>query len=500
MYLRPKVLPRLIAALAASAVAIATPVVSSAAPKQGGSLAQLGGAGGCVYDPAGGSASGLHVDLPGRCAAGSALDGAYDAVTSPDGKHLYVASFNGDSISVFARNKANGQLRQLDGADGCVVEDPYDSPCASAIALDNPGSLLVSPDGRNVYATSYYSHAISGVARVAATGRLTQLSGTGACTSAADIEYACAEGTALGGASSAAISPDGRHVYVAAALSNAVAIFARNRTNGALTQLAGAAGCLRDSSEGAWEGDVCTPALGIDLPTSVAVSADGKNVYVAAFGSASVAILRRDTASGKLTALTGPAACHSQERLAGMCTAARSLEGAFAVTVSRDGKSVYVATGFDRKAETDVGAFGGSGVTVFARRAADGALTQLAGKAGCVTHAVTGQGCARGRVLEGAQAVSVSPDGRNVYVAAAASNAVSIFARDAKNGALRQLTGKAGCVSESGNRGSCQNGAGLWGVSALAVSPDGKNAYAAGYFSSAVAVFARTAPARRSGR
>jgi DNA-binding beta-propeller fold protein YncE len=94
----------------------------------------------------------------------------------------------------------------------------------------------------------------------------------------------------------------------------------------------------------------------------------------------------------------------------------------------------------------------------------------------------------------------VSPDGHNVYVAATASNAVSIFARNAQTGTVRQLAGQAGCISETGNRGACRDGAGLWGVSAVVVAPNGRHAYAPGFYSSAVAVLARTPPPRRSGR
>ena len=94
----------------------------------------------------------------------------------------------------------------------------------------------------------------------------------------------------------------------------------------------------------------------------------------------------------------------------------------------------------------------------------------------------------------------MSPDGRNAYVAASASNALAVFARDAVSGALRQLAGKAGCISETGTGGACRDGTGLWGASAVALSPDGRYAYAPGFFSSAVAVLRRSPAQPRSGR
>lgn len=490
---------RSLVAVAAAAVSLLAPAVADAAAR-GGALSQLGGRSGCVYDPHGGTAQGIHVDLPRRCGTAAALDGAYDVATSPDGRHLYVASFNGDSISIFARDKRTGALRQLAGSNGCVIEDPYDSPCAAATALDNPSAIAVSPDGKNVYATGFYGHSIVAFARDPATGALRQLPGTAGCTSASEADYECSYAEGLGGPTALVVSPDGRNVYVAAAFSSTVVAFSRSASSGALRQLAGADGCVRDTSEGPNEGDVCAGGNGLDSAGSIAITRDGKSLYVASFGTASVAIFARDAASGRLTQDPGLAGCLSEERLAGVCASARSLEGAFAVAVTRDGKNVYVATGFDRRVDERTGAFAGSGVSVFARNTRTGGLRQLAGRAGCITHDPTPSRCADGRALEGAQAVTVSPDGRNVYLAAAASNAVSIFSRNLKTGALAQLRGKAGCVSESGTRGACVDGAGLWGVSALAISPDGRHAYAPGFFSSAVAVFARTAPARRSGR
>ena len=97
-------LPRsLAAAVAAAALSLAGSADARSAAAPGGVLSQLGGRSGCVYDPRGGSAQGLHVDLPGRCSSAESLDGAYDAAVSPDGRNLYVGSFQADSISAFAR-------------------------------------------------------------------------------------------------------------------------------------------------------------------------------------------------------------------------------------------------------------------------------------------------------------------------------------------------------------------------------------------------------------
>ncbi|MGB2852733.1 MAG: hypothetical protein WBC01_13830, partial [Solirubrobacterales bacterium] len=61
----------------------------------------------------------------------------------------------------------------------------------------------------------------------------------------------------------------------------------------------------------------------------------------------------------------------------------------------------------------------------------------------------------------------------------------------AANGALTQKAGTAGCISETGTAGACADGVALIGANSVTVSPDGTSAYAASRFSGAVAVFDR---------
>lgn len=61
----------------------------------------------------------------------------------------------------------------------------------------------------------------------------------------------------------------------------------------------------------------------------------------------------------------------------------------------------------------------------------------------------------------------------------------------AAGGALTQLPGTDGCVSETGTLGQCEDGKALDGANAVTVSPDGRNAYVASFNSRAVAAFAR---------
>jgi sugar lactone lactonase YvrE len=78
-----------------------------------------------------------------------------------------------------------------------------------------------------------------------------------------------------------------------------------------------------------------------------------------------------------------------------------------------------------------------------------------------VSETGTAGACVDGTALDGATGVSVSPDGTSVYVASETSRAVAVFARDAATGAIVQLEGTAGCVSESGTGGACADGRAL---------------------------------------
>jgi len=61
----------------------------------------------------------------------------------------------------------------------------------------------------------------------------------------------------------------------------------------------------------------------------------------------------------------------------------------------------------------------------------------------------------------------------------------------AEPGALLQLDGTDGCISNDGTAGACAQGRGLAGALDLAISADGASVYVASFSSDAVAVLAR---------
>jgi 6-phosphogluconolactonase (cycloisomerase 2 family) len=76
---------------------------------------------------------------------------------------------------------------------------------------------------------------------------------------------------------------------VSARDSHAVAVFAHDRKSGTLTQLPSPEGCISDDGSGG----LCTQGRALRDPRSVTVSKDGRHVYVAAQLSAAVAVLER---------------------------------------------------------------------------------------------------------------------------------------------------------------------------------------------------------------
>lgn len=310
-------------------------------------------------------------------------------------------------------------------------------------------------------------------APTAQTGALTQLPGRAGCVKNASAFEGCARGRGLSFANGVAVSRDRRSLYVASG-GDALAVFARDRRSGAPRQLPGRAGCLSRSRRRG-----CARGRGLATPVGVTVSPDSRNVYVASYGTNSVAVFARSRRSGRLRQLSGQAGCVGAGGREG-CAPSRGLgelTGVSSVSLSADGRYAYVASR------------GLQGLTVFARNRRSGALAQLPGPAGCVNPAGH-EGCAIGRGLRDSFDVAVSPGGRHVYAVSRDSQAVAVFARDPATGALAQLAGAAGCVSQEEREG-CARGRVLQHPLALTVSRDGRNVYVASFDSNGVAVFAR---------
>jgi len=206
----------------------------------------------------------------------------------------------------------------------------------------------------------------------------------------------------------------------------------------------------------------------------LAVSADGANVYVAAPGSNALDVLARDS-TGALTQATDGSGCFVNASLAG-CTTGRQLGGADAVAISPDDKSVYVTASLTNS------------VANFARAPSTGRLTQPSGTTGCAIY-VLAVACTLGRALVFPEGLAVSPDGANLYTASFLPGGIDVFDRTASTSGLIEKPRRPGCVIDP--RFDCVHAQFMRGASSVALSPDGRNLYVTAFASNAVTVFKR---------
>ena len=438
-----------------------------------GTLAQLGGPSGCLAD----RSKSRRGCTPVRALRGPApFLGSNALAISRDGKNVYVAASRSDAIAVFRRNARTGKLTQRSGTAGCIAAKGAGG-CAEARGLNGPNSVAVSADGKNVYATSLISDAVTTFRRKPSTGALTQARGGSGCIANGAVP-GCAAGRALDGPDVVTVTPDGDNVYVGAFFGDAVAAFARDASTGALTQPSDTTGCIVNAPT-----DGCATGLALGAPEGMAISADGNNVYVASAASNALGVFTRNPSTGALTQATDGTGCIVNSPLAG-CTTGTQLGGANAVAVSSDDEDVYLTSRLSQS------------LTTFNRAPSTGQLTQQTGTSACVIY-VLAVGCSLGRAFSGPEGLAVSSDGASVYAAAFKSGAVDVFNRNTGSGALIQKSRRPGCMTR--RTPDCGRGRALRGVSSVAVSPDGKHLYSGSFESNAVGVFKRVTRAGPQG-
>jgi len=239
-----------------------------------------------------------------------------------------------------------------------------------------------------------------------------------------------------------ALSPDGRFLYVVSGdfHGSVIARFARDPLSGAIAYLdclsgdeeagpAGPAGCaLIPTSTREGYGS------GLYEPSGVAISADGRHLYVTAAGDGSVASFGRDPASGALTFVE----CLSSIRQGSGCARASGggrrpiFQGIAAPLISADGRYLYAAAG---EAET---------VATFAL-SSSGKLRL----ASCLSRRDDAAPCRPGprpagpvAALSNPGGLAASPDGRFLYASSTYGTIVTLR-RDPASGALAASS----CVS-----------------------------------------------------
>jgi fibronectin-binding autotransporter adhesin len=297
----------------------------------------------------------------------SGLRSAKDITISADGSTVYTAALLDDTVAVHSRDTMSGQLTFIEKfVDGVGLVD----------CLNNPETVVVSPDDECVYATGRADNGIAVFDRNTSTGALTYVS----C-----LRDAAGGVTGLVDPGDIALSPDSAFVYATGSGSDSVVIFARSAPACGLTYVDSITNGQLD-------------VIGLDRPEALAVSPDGAQVYVASSESDGVVVLDRNYGTGLLSFVQ-----FAENRRLGF----GGLDGARSLVIGPAGDQVFVGSAVD---ET---------ITVLARDAGTGMLSM-------VQTVATGIG---GGAIAGMEtnALAISADYGSLYAAATESDAVDAF-------------------------------------------------------------------------
>jgi 6-phosphogluconolactonase (cycloisomerase 2 family) len=378
-----------------------------------------------------------------KTTTGSGLNLVNAVAVSHDGRFVYTTSGvnGGDStVMVFARDPLSGSLSfrscvtgstemNNDNPGVCtMLPGAPPNPTMSSPALDDPVGIVISPNDRFVYVSQDF--AISTFQRDPGSGAL---SFEGCLTALSGDSPPCirTRKDVIDDPRSSLIAPDGRSLYLATQHGGSVVTFDLNSANGKIAFR----NCITENKR---LQPACTLARtagrhsygGLDAPTGLALSPDGRSLYVTSmFGS--LELFKRNRGTGDLTA-TG---CIAATRESPTCTiipAARrladgtGLSGARGVVVSRNGRRLYVAAGAD------------SSLAAFKRNPANGNLSYLGcmtadakfgpdGNGACSKVLKTGSRRGYGSGLYKVSQLLLSPDGRWLYGLDVGDDAISRF-------------------------------------------------------------------------
>jgi DNA-binding beta-propeller fold protein YncE len=243
---------------------------------------------------------------------------------------------------------------------------------------------------------------------------------------------------------------------------------------------------------------------GLSYPLSLTASADGRSLYAVSSRDDAVMTFRARPLTFQSCLTANVERRHGKQPCkglpgAGSEDALSGFNGVRFITSSPDGRSVYTLS-----ADHSLG--------IFARNPRSGKLAYK----GCITGATGANSTGKRRVcrpiptatpvyegihsgLGGPASLTVSPDGRFVYVAARADAAVSTFARE-RDGSLSFRGCLTGGITGTvvGLQSVCtpvgpenSHGSGLRGINRIVISPDGTSLYASAPKVSSVTEFQR---------
>ncbi len=145
------------------------------------------------------------------------LNGANSIAISNDGTYAYTTGFNDDAIAMFSRNVTTGTLTFIES---------YKNGVSNVNGLNGAHSVVISNDGKSVYACGFNDDAVVAFNRNVADGKLTFVN---------MFQDGVAGVDGLGGARAVALNPDDNHLYAVSGGENAIVLFERDAATGALT-------------------------------------------------------------------------------------------------------------------------------------------------------------------------------------------------------------------------------------------------------------------------
>jgi hypothetical protein len=147
--------------------------------------------------------------------AASGLSGVFRVTVSADGKHVYTAAFDSDSVCAFARSQVNGGLTPI--------------ACYTRAELNAASDVTLSPDGKLLFATGYSGNSLTAFERDPDTGALTFR----------DVMTIGISGSPkITGTRGVVINPNGRAAYVTGHIADATVAIVFNTPSPVATGLA----------------------------------------------------------------------------------------------------------------------------------------------------------------------------------------------------------------------------------------------------------------------
>lgn len=374
----------------------------------------------------------------------------------------------------------DGKLKQLALPNGCL-DDAAAQGCGNITApMTNVGEPAFTPNGRFMYVPGRDSDSVNVFERNASTGVLTERG----CVSLNVATGCVAVGVSpLEDATGVVVSHDGKNLYVVGGQAGGAA------ADGIATFTIQASGI--PSFEQCFNSDAttgCAAAPAFANPATVAEAPDGKSVYVANNGSGDgITIFKRSTTTGLLNqaGLTAAQKCMKRVADADNCTVNGLLESPRDIEVTPDNKQVLVA---------NVGCF----VACYKLIALDrpspdtSVLTQHPGAGGCISYYNQGGPCTQRNLFYGPNQIAITSDGRQIYVAMRGCCNVTGLMLVGRNPTTGNLSPNDFCAKYPGTGAPCTTEAkALSDPHDVALSPDNKYVYTAGFDGQRLGVFDR---------